>query len=247
MARALKEGWELTSPILTLHDRPVAQFQPLKESQRLEFLAQCPETALAINEVQRGTTKLLISSTSWTPDEDFSLLLEALVAYSDTAASTQSHLPNILAIITGKGPLKDTFLSKIKAIVDEGRLKRVQLRTAWLSSEDYAKLLASADLGVSLHTSSSGVDLPMKIVDMLGAGLPVVGWDNFEAWPELIQEGINGHGFHSSAMLSDALMTLFGKDPQQLQRLRQGALLEGKRRWDDEWDPVAGRLLGFCK
>ncbi|KAL8718924.1 MAG: hypothetical protein Q9225_004006 [Loekoesia sp. 1 TL-2023] len=243
MARALKEGWELTGPILPLHDRPVAQFRPLKEIQRLEFLAQCPETAIAVDEIQRGTTKLLVSSTSWTPDEDFSLLLDALITYSDMAASTPSHLPNILAIITGKGPLKDAFLSKIKATIDEGRLKRVQLRTAWLSSEDYAKLLASADLGVSLHTSSSGVDLPMKVVDMLGAGLPVVGWHKFEAWPELIQEGINGRGFHSSAMLSDVLMTLFGKDPQQLQRLRQGAMLEGKRRWDNEWDPVAGKLL----
>ncbi|KAL9026473.1 MAG: hypothetical protein Q9196_004865 [Gyalolechia fulgens] len=247
MKRALKEDWKLMDPVLPLHDRPFGHFQPLGESQRFEFLSQCPETAFAVDEIRRGMTKMLISSTSWTPDEDFSLLFNALVSYSDMAASTHSYLPKILAIITGKGPLKDAFVAKIRTATDEGRLKRVEIRTAWLSSEDYARLLASADLGVSLHTSSSGVDLPMKVVDMLGAGLPVVGWDKFEAWPELIQEGINGRGFHSSATLSNLLVALFGDDIQQLQNLRQGALDEGKRRWEDEWDPVAGKLLGLCR
>ncbi|KAL9006739.1 MAG: hypothetical protein Q9188_000517 [Gyalolechia gomerana] len=246
MKRVLKEDWKLMGLVLPLHDRPFDHFHPLRESQRFEFLTQCPETAFAVDEIRRGMTKVLISSTSWTPDEDFSLLLNALISYSDMAASTRSYLPKILTIITGKGPLKDAFVAKIGTATDEGRLNRVQIRTAWLSSEDYAKLLASADLGVSLHTSSSGVDLPMKAVDMLGAGLPVVGWDQFEAWPELVQEGINGRGFHSSAALSKLLVALFGDDSQQLHRLRQGALGESKRRWEDEWDPVAGKLLGFC-
>ena len=70
------------------------------------------------------------------------------------------ELPRLLVIITGKGPLKEHYLDKI----DNMQCKRIKIATAWLAAEDYPKLLATADLGVSLHTSTSGLDLPMKVV-----------------------------------------------------------------------------------
>ena len=246
MARVLKRDYEIATPVLALHDRPASYFHPRDRSQRLAFLGKLPETASLIDEIHLGKLKLLVSSTSWTPDEDFSLLLDSLVGYSELATTSHPHLPELIAIITGKGPQKEQYISEVAALKAEGKLEMVTIKTAWLSSEDYASLLASADLGVSLHMSSSGVDLPMKVVDMFGAGLPVVGWGNYESWPELVKEGINGRGFGTADELQAILVELFGGDGKQLQRLKEGAIDEGRRRWDDEWDPIAGRLLGLC-
>ena len=244
MGLVLKKDFALQAPILPLHDRPASHFHPITNPhERNEFLKELPETESVRSSLAAGTLRVLVSSTSWTPDEDFSILIDALLQYSELAAA-QPELPEILAIITGKGPQKEMYLHKIAALEAAGRLQRVTVRTAWLTVPDYARLLASASLGVSLHTSSSGVDLPMKVVDMFGAGLPVVGWNRFKAWPELVTEGVNGLGFGSATELTERLIELFGDD-KKLEILRVGAQKESNRRWDDEWDPIVGKLLGL--
>jgi beta-1,4-mannosyltransferase len=248
MAKQLRnKPYCIRSPIFTLHDRPAAIFQPISSpSARLSFLKNLPETARHTNDIMGGKTKLLVSSTSWTPDEDFSLLLSALCSYSST--STSKPLPPILAIITGKGPQKQLYLDRIASLTASSQLRNITILTAWLSVEDYATLLACADLGVCLHMSSSGVDLPMKVVDMFGAGLPVTGYGAYESWGELVKEGVNGRGFRTSEELAEVLEELFDTkgEGQELDKLRVGAREEEKRRWDEEWDGVAGRVLGLC-
>jgi beta-1,4-mannosyltransferase len=236
--------YNIRSPIFTLHDRPAAIFQPVSSpDSRRAFLERLPETARFAQDIMAGKMRLLVSSTSWTPDEDFSLLLEALCSY----AASEKFLPPILAIITGKGPQKQMYLDRIASLTKSEELRNITILTAWLSAEDYATLLACADLGVCLHMSSSGVDLPMKVVDMFGAGLPVVGYGAYESWGELVREGINGRGFVTGDDLSKILRELFSDtNGKQLAALKKGAIHEGSRRWDEEWDSVAGRLVGLC-
>ncbi|KAF9695137.1 hypothetical protein EKO04_006768 [Ascochyta lentis] len=243
MARVLKDSYGVTAQ--ALHDRPGPMFRPIDSQERSEILSRLHETAQYAQDLTTSTQtpwKLIVSSTSWTADEDFSLLLDALCTYSAQVTANPT-LPKILAIITGKGPQRDHYLSKIRTLNQENKLQNIVIRTAWLTTSNYAALLAAADLGVSLHTSSSGVDLPMKVVDMFGAGLPVVGWGKFEAWPELVQEDVNGKGFESAQQLAEQLVGLFGEGAGLLQVLKEGARRESENRWDDEWDRVGGRLF----
>ncbi|PIA14017.1 hypothetical protein COEREDRAFT_47764 [Coemansia reversa NRRL 1564] len=145
---------------------------------------------------------LVVSSTSWTADEDFSILLHALEIYDCAYSSAQkgeSKLPSLVMVITGKGPLREHYETKIAQL----RLRAVRIVTAWLTAEDYPLLLGSADLGISLHTSSSGLDLPMKVVDMLGCGTPVCAY-RFSSIGELVTES-NGLVFDSAEELAGQL------------------------------------------
>lgn len=248
MARQLRSPpYSVRSPIVTMHDRPAAIFRPLPsgdkrtEARRAILQRVCPETREAAERILAGTTKLLVSSTSWTPDEDFGLLLDALTQYPSTADPTP-----ILAVITGKGPQKAEYVQRVAALKAQGHLPGIEVTTAWLSLDDYAALLSAADAGVCLHMSSSGVDLPMKVVDMFGAGLPVVAYAGYESFGELVREGVNGCGFETAEELAAILGRLFSAEGRrELERLRAGAEEEGKRRWDDEWDEKVGRILGL--
>ncbi|XP_022948160.1 UDP-glycosyltransferase TURAN isoform X1 [Cucurbita moschata] len=218
--------------------------------------------------LKQNRPAVVVSSTSWTPDEDFSILLEAAVMYDRRVAAIlneddsvsdefiwkdiydgkQYLYPRLLFIITGKGPDKEKYEDKISKL----HLKRVAFRTMWLSPEDYPLLLGSADLGVCLHTSSSGLDLPMKVVDMFGCGLPVCAV-SYSCINELVKAEKNGLLFSSSSELADELLMLFRGFPNEcsaLDSLKNSTVEMGSRRWSTEWDehakPLISQVISRC-
>lgn len=247
MGRQLrKPPYNIKSPMMTVHDRPAAIFKPRTPTTSRTALTRIfPDNEL-IPRVMDGNIRLLVSSTSWTPDEDFSILLNALIIYAGKGSIDPTQAPPLLVIITGKGPEKAMYTERIAALTRDSRLPNVTIQTAFLPFNDYAKLLACADLGICLHKSSSGVDLPMKVVDMFGAGLPVAAYSGYESFSELVREGENGCGFETADELADVLIRVLGPGgKKELETLRKGAVKEGSRRWDEEWDATVGPVLGL--
>ncbi|KAM7387483.1 hypothetical protein PAMA_009887 [Pampus argenteus] len=176
---------------------------------------------------------LLISSTSWTEDEDFSILLKALEEYEDFIKGG-ACLPSLVCVITGKGPQKQHY----RKLIDSLHLEHVKICTPWLEAEDYPALLGSADLGVCLHKSSSGLDLPMKVVDMFGCCLPVCAI-HFSCLHELVKHEENGLIFRDSQELAEQLKSLLSEFPSSEGRLgafRRNLQTSKGQRWDDNWD-----------
>jgi len=180
----------------------------------------------------------VVSSTSWTPDEDFDVLLNAAVLYDEKAKEasggartatkkkkkTKQRLPHLNILITGRGDLRESFETRAK----EAKLKHVSFSYAWLPIHEYPERLSMSDVGLCLHQSSSKLDLPMKIVDMFGVGIPVLARRYECLRDELVQKGVNGLTFDTSEELCDALISLLegwdGNDngTEALNRLEAG-------------------------
>ncbi|KAG0254616.1 hypothetical protein DFQ27_006744 [Actinomortierella ambigua] len=274
MARDLLYIHEKRGKVTTLHDRAPESFRRLNADEIHEFMDKIKleklvkeqslnssflpsiaahQTLFTEKKSANGPATfradrpaLIVSSTSWTEEEDFSLLLDAAKQYDDMAKGQGKAFAKLLFVITGKGPMKQQYEEKISKL----DLEHVVIVTAWLAAEDYPLLLGSADLGVCLHKSTSGVDLPMKIVDMFGCGLPVCAF-KYEALSELVQAKSNGLVFEDATELRIQLVGLFkgfvAEDPEQqvqLEKMRDVIKNGFQRvRWSENWNMVFWPLL----
>ncbi|KAI1713569.1 UDP-glycosyltransferase TURAN [Ditylenchus destructor] len=214
---------------------PSWAFRPLNTEEKHNFLARmmkAPDFAtitsskhwptngddsLFFRKTPSGEMKLLdnrplmvVFSTCLSLSEEFEAILEALEGYEKHAqsdihqcADETKALPKLLVTIIGEEPLKSFYLERI-AKMD---MRYVHIVITWLTAEDYPKILACADLGVSLRTSSPGVDLSMKVADMIGFHLPVLA-KKYDAIGELVVDNINGMFFDNSHELKQKLIEL---------------------------------------
>lgn len=232
LSNFLKENFYINA--VTLRDKPQSRFiaacrsndnfqlqQVLREHATITASPNHPiHNILSRQDTLTRSLPVLVSSSSWTPDEDFSILLKAL-------PKMDSYNIPLLVLLTGKGPGREAFMLAVASL----NLRHVAVAFAWVPTETYPRLLAHATLGICLHASSSGVDLPMKVVDMLGAGLPVLAL-RFPAISELVTSKV-GHLFDNSDDLLRLIVKLVFLQPEWLSQLRTN--IRHVVDTDDDW------------
>ena len=190
---------------------------------------------------------LVVCPTSWTPDEDFDLLLEALEraerARVAALGSSDGHSPDLAVILTGRGQLKTDFEKRLS----RRDFKRLAVRTAWLEPNDYPVFVGMADAGLCLHQSSSGLDLPMKLADFRGVGVPVCAYDYAPVLNEAITPGHEGITFRDPGELSAVVVALASGELTSVPKFaaaRSWLAANPAERWNDQWQRVSTVITG---
>lgn len=180
-----------------------------------------------------------------------------MITVYEIEAKSSTHYPKLICVITGKGPQKAYY----KELLSKKNWSNVTVITPWLENEEYPLLLASSNLGVCLHWSSSGLDLPMKVVDMFGCGLPVCAV-NFKWYlliflilylhnlitvtfsyslSELVQHEKNGFIFENSKELAFQIQEWFYDYPDNIalinlkENFSKNLSKFQSLRWDENW------------
>ena len=242
LAEFLKSRFGLQNTSV-LYDRPASIFVPIERVDR-ERYRQALLTRLGIHSALAG---FIVCPTSWTEDEDFDVVIDAVIRLEDRirgreASGQTRRFPDLVILVTGDGRRRTEFERRFAGLP----ARRVHLRARWLEPEDYPRVVGSADLGLCLHRSSSGLDIPMKVADLFGAGVPVCALDYGATLAERVRHGGNGLLFSTAEQLANILFELFETfpaDDQTFDRLRTGARNSARMSWDEGWAREARPVL----
>src|SRR5437764_9267797 len=226
-----------------LYDRPASAFVAMERGERERFR----QAFLSRLGVHSSAVGFIVCPTSWTEDEDFDLVIDAVTRLETKirgweSAASGRRFPDVVILVTGDGARRAEFERRFAGLP----ARRVQLRARWLEPEDYPRVVGSADLGLCLHRSSSGLDIPMKVADLFGAGVPVCALDYGACLAERVRHGDNGLLFSTAVQLADVVFDLFETfpgDQKALDRLRTGARKSARPTWEEGWAREAKPVL----
>ena len=143
--------------------------------------------------------------------------------------------------LTGRGAAARNFEQRAA----RRNFKAIAVKTVWLEPADYPTLVGMADLGLCLHQSSSGLDLPMKLADLRGAGVPVATYDYAPVLGEVMTTGHEGVTFRDpgdlAALLVGVATRSLAPDPP-LAKSRAWLAQNPPERWEVQWDGPHGRI-----
>jgi beta-1,4-mannosyltransferase len=240
LAEWLRREWGIHAAVV--YDRPPAFFA------KPELNAAAELWQRLARDLQLGPRRipLVVCPTSWTPDEDFDLLLEALERAERKLVDVprpEANGPDIALLMTGRGALRPEFEKRL----ERRKLNRIAVRTTWLEPGDYPVLVGMADAGLCLHQSSSGLDLPMKLSDFRGANVPVCVYDYAPVVTEVITPGQEGVTFRDPGDLSALLLALATADLAKIPKFaaaRTWLAANPAPRWEPQWTEKALPLIG---
>lgn len=210
MQEALQSSWGIPADrIKLLYDTANnSAFKKLSLEEKHQFLSMFKE----LNDAQGGSIVAAVDkggvsdkkdrplivtvSTSWGSDDDFETLVEALKLYKALPGAKR----RLELFFTGTGPEKVALAPVLKGLADAA----VRVHIKWFESREYAKIVGCSDFTISVHNSSSGVDLPIKILDSFACEVPVIAFKYSATISELVSDS-NGYLYENAGELCEIL------------------------------------------
>ena len=212
--------------VVVLHDGPssVRPFSPAR--------GDLPEDPLVV-----------VAPMGWTRDDDLPLLAAALQRLSEHLEADPWREGNLRLLVSGNGPLRREWGERLRALGSG----RIQVETPDVPVEEYPALLAAAHLGISIHRSSSGLDLPMKIVELHAVGVPVLALEDGSPLEEIAPPGSGVLCYRNADELAELLWTMLteggGEEGGLLRRLTTEVRHRPRMSWDEHWRVAMDPLL----
>lgn len=180
----------------------------------------------------------IMTGTSFTEDEELPMIEEAAVALDHLA--TAGRIPPITFIVAGDGDRREELERKWHALP----LRHVRFEFGWFRQDEYQRRLRQSTIGLSLHRSTSNLDLPMKVSDMIGAGLPMLVLDYDPVLREMIDERSTMF-FRTGPELVTAITTLLENlpDNDRLVNMRRAAAAAETDTWEAAWSRIVSPIF----